>query len=68
MQLHSTYPKLNLIVQDKGHMIQQALSVWETKYHSAILKGNVRLTAHDFFEKNPILGAEVYWLRYIMYE
>lgn len=67
MQLHSIYPELTLIVQDKESVIQQALPTWETKYPTAILEGKVKLVAHSFFEKNPVLGAEAYWLRHIMY-
>lgn len=67
MQLHNTYPELNFVVQDRKPVIQQALLAWETKYPAAISKGKVKLAAHDFFEKNPVLGAEVYWLRHIMY-
>jgi hypothetical protein len=68
MQLHSIYPELSLVVQDTGFMIHQAHSAWEMKYPSAVLEGKVKIVAHDFFEKNPVLGAEVYWLRHIMYE
>jgi hypothetical protein len=67
MQLHNTYPELNLVVQDKEPVIQQALSVWETKYPAAIQNGKVKLAGHDFFEKNPVHGAKVYWMRHIMY-
>ena len=67
MQLHSIYPELSLVVQDRGFVIQQALSVWEMKYPTPILESKVKLVSHDFFEKNPVFGAEVYWLRHIMY-
>ena len=49
-------------------MVHQALSSWKDRYPSALVDGSVKLAAHDFFEKNPVIGAEVYWLRHIMYE
>ena len=66
MKLHEAYPSLNLIVQDKEAVIQQALSVWETRYPSAISEDKVKLSAHDFFKTNAVQGAEVYWLRHVM--
>ena len=66
MQLHSVYPELNFVVQDREVVIQQALPAWKSKYSSAVSDGKVKLDAHDFFETNPVAGAEVYWLRHIM--
>ncbi|OQU99123.1 hypothetical protein CLAIMM_04802 [Cladophialophora immunda] len=68
MQLHAYYPNLNLVVQDREHVIQQAIAVWETRHHSAIADGRVKLARHDFFQKNPVVGAEIYWLRYIVHD
>lgn len=66
MQLHGLYPNLNLVVQDRGPIIQQAVGVWQTKHPSAVSRGKVKLVVHDFFKPNPVIGAEVYWLRHIM--
>lgn len=66
MQLHSIYPKLKFVIQDREFMVQQAVSSWKEKYPSAVSDGSVKLVVHDFFEKNPVVGAEVYWLRHIM--
>ncbi|OAP57195.1 hypothetical protein AYL99_07933 [Fonsecaea erecta] len=68
MQLRDHHPSLNLVVQDREHVIQQATAVWETKQCSAIADGRVKLVAHDFFKKNPVVGAEIYWLRYIVHD
>jgi hypothetical protein len=66
MQLHSTYPDLNLIVQDREPVVKQAREAWENRHPSAVMQGKVNIVAHDFFQKNPVVGAEVYWLRHIM--
>ncbi|OAL29887.1 hypothetical protein AYO22_01793 [Fonsecaea multimorphosa] len=68
MQLHAYHPNLSLIVQDREHVIQQAIAVWETKHPSAVADGRVTLAPHDFFQKNPVVGAEIYWLRYIIHD
>ncbi|EXJ75293.1 uncharacterized protein A1O5_01989 [Cladophialophora psammophila CBS 110553] len=61
-------PILSLVMQEKEHVIQQAIAVWETKHPSAIAEGKVKLAAHDFFKKKPAVGAEIDWLRYIMHD
>jgi hypothetical protein len=66
MKLHTAFPSLNFIVQDKEPVIQQAISVWQAKFPAALSQGKVRLSAHDFFQKNPVQGAEIYWLRHIV--
>ncbi|KIW97886.1 uncharacterized protein Z519_01470 [Cladophialophora bantiana CBS 173.52] len=68
MQLHAHHPSLRLVIQDREHVIQQAIAVWETKHLSAIAESKVKLAAHDFFKKNPVVGAEIYWLRYIIHD
>jgi hypothetical protein len=67
MQLHSVYPELSFVVQDTPSVLQQAQSVWEMKYPSAVSEGKVKIAGHDFFKKNPVVGADVYWLRHIVY-
>lgn len=67
MQLHAAHPALRLVVQDRGPVIQQAASAWACKHPDALASGQVQLSAHDFFAPNPVRGADVYWLRYILY-
>jgi hypothetical protein len=66
MELHAQYPGINLVVQDKDSVIQQAVVVWNTKNPSAVFQGKVKFAAHDFFKKNPVVGADIYWLRHIV--
>jgi hypothetical protein len=30
------------------------------------LEGRVKFMKHDFFTCNPVHGADIYWLRYIL--
>ncbi|ETS79069.1 hypothetical protein PFICI_08922 [Pestalotiopsis fici W106-1] len=68
MQLHDIYPALQLVVQDREPVIKQAISVWQSKYPEALNSGQVKLSVHDFFMPNPVQGADVYWLRYILHD
>lgn len=67
LQLSHLYPKLNFVIQDRGPVIQQAeRTVWAKEAPEALSKGRVSFVEHDFFTPNPVTGAGVYWLRYIM--
>ncbi|KAK6193174.1 hypothetical protein LQW54_012727 [Pestalotiopsis sp. IQ-011] len=68
MQLHAAHPALQLVVQDREPVIEQAASAWAFKHPDALASGQVQLSAHDFFAPNPVRGAEVYWLRYILHD
>lgn len=67
MELHASHPTLKLIVQDRAAVVEQGISAWRSLYPASISQGRVQLAAHDFFDINPVLGADVYWLRYVMY-
>ncbi|KAI1499394.1 O-methyltransferase [Biscogniauxia marginata] len=67
MQLYSTYPELKFVVQDQPAMIAEAEQVWREKQPGALEQGRATLMAHDFFEANPVKGAEVYWFRHVLH-
>ncbi|KAL8680153.1 MAG: hypothetical protein Q9186_003620 [Xanthomendoza sp. 1 TL-2023] len=67
IQLSHLYPDLKFVVQDRGPVIKQAETVvWVKEAPQALAETRVSFMEHDFFEANPVKGAEVYWLRYIM--
>nr|POE77916.1 o-methyltransferase geda [Quercus suber] len=67
LQLSKLYPELNFVVQDRGPAIEHGKSqVWPAENPDALREGRVTFMKHDFFQKNPVEGAEVYWLRYIL--
>ncbi|KAF9631052.1 putative o- protein [Lasiodiplodia theobromae] len=69
MQLSHLYPNLRFVVQDRAPVLKQAESeVWPKENPSALQEGRVTFTPHNFFDKNPVQGAEVYWLRYIIHD
>lgn len=57
------------MVQDRAPVLKQAQSeVWSKDNPEALSSGRVRFVPHDFFNRNPIEGAEIYWLRYIIHD
>lgn len=68
IQLSHIYPELSFVVQDRAPVLQQAQNtVWPMENQSALDEGRVKFIPHSFFEGNPVKGADVYWLRYILY-
>lgn len=55
------------VIQDLPPVIQEAKSFWGDNYPEAIKNGRVRLEAHSFFEPQPVKGAAVYFLRFVLH-
>ncbi|KAF2199794.1 S-adenosyl-L-methionine-dependent methyltransferase [Delitschia confertaspora ATCC 74209] len=69
IQLSHLYPNLNFVVQDRAPALQQAQNqVWPKESPQALADGRVQFITHDFFNENPVKGADVYWVRYIMHD
>ncbi|WQF87967.1 Putative O-methyltransferase domain, S-adenosyl-L-methionine-dependent methyltransferase superfamily [Colletotrichum destructivum] len=54
------------IVQDQPGMIEHATAHWQKTDPEALATGAVKLTVHDFFQENPVKGADVYWFRSVI--
>lgn len=67
MQLYAHYPDFQLVLQDKAPVIEKAAAIWNKECYLAVSRGKVSFMVHDFFKKNPVVGAEIYWLRHILY-
>ena len=68
MQLYGKYDKLKFVVQDREPVLRQAqTTVWPEAYPDALESGRVSFMPHDFFQPNPVKGADIYWIRYILY-
>ncbi|KAK2743445.1 hypothetical protein FQN57_004910 [Myotisia sp. PD_48] len=69
IELSRRYPLLNFVVQDRAPNVKLAKeSIWPKEQPAAVAEGRVRFMVHDFFQTNPIHGADVYWLRYIIHD
>ncbi|KAI0958974.1 hypothetical protein AcV7_004641 [Taiwanofungus camphoratus] len=62
------FPKLRFVVQDLASVISQAEAVWLRELPEAIKLERTRLMVHDVFKEQPIKGAEVYWMRFILHD
>ncbi|KAL6231241.1 hypothetical protein BDW75DRAFT_220708, partial [Aspergillus navahoensis] len=69
LQLLPAYPQLRYIVQDRAEVLQQAQEeIWPVEGSEAVADGRVQFMEHDFFQPNPVKGADVYWLRGILHD
>ncbi|KIP12880.1 hypothetical protein PHLGIDRAFT_97630 [Phlebiopsis gigantea 11061_1 CR5-6] len=59
LELAKIYPDLKFVVQDTN--------IWEAE-HMEYLQNRVTLMVHDFFEENPVKGADVYVLRCVLHD
>lgn len=67
IELSIRFPFLKFIIQDcSSNMDLAEREVWPKENHVALSEGRVKFRVHDFFTSNPVQGAEVYWLRYIL--
>ncbi|TFY79279.1 hypothetical protein EWM64_g4731 [Hericium alpestre] len=68
LDLAKRYPSLSFIVQDEPEVIAQASDIWKQEMPTALESRRVKLMAHDFFSEQPVKGADVYNLRYILHD
>ncbi|KAL4889029.1 S-adenosyl-L-methionine-dependent methyltransferase [Aspergillus ambiguus] len=69
LQLSKVYPDLRFVIQDRGPVLQQGRErVWPTENPRALKTGRVEFMEHNFFDTNPIEGADVYFLRYVLHD
>ena len=66
MELAAAFPQLRFVVQDRRPVIEQGRTIWASRMPRAINNGCVDLQVHDFFQEQPVRGADVYFLRYIL--
>ncbi|EED21056.1 O-methyltransferase, putative [Talaromyces stipitatus ATCC 10500] len=67
----SVRPQLSTseVESDRGPVLEQAQKeVWPTENAEALAQGRVQFITHNFFDKNFVEGADVYWLRYILHD
>lgn len=56
------YPQLKFVVQDRMENVKQGeTEICPREAPEAILSGRVTFMVHDFFQENPVKGADMYW-------
>ncbi|KAI1140497.1 putative O-methyltransferase [Hypoxylon sp. FL0543] len=68
LQLARLYPELRFIVQDQAVATEQGFSMWQQEYPEALESGRVKFVTQDFFEPNPVKGADIYWMRHVLHD
>ncbi|KAI0261394.1 S-adenosyl-L-methionine-dependent methyltransferase [Gloeopeniophorella convolvens] len=66
--LESSFPHLRYVVQDLPNVICQAPKFWEKESPQALVDGRVVLQEHSFFDPQPVKGAAVYLMRFILHD
>ncbi|KAF8510757.1 S-adenosyl-L-methionine-dependent methyltransferase [Gautieria morchelliformis] len=66
--LAKAFPHLKYVVQDLGKVIPDASKFWAAQYPEAIADGRVTLQEHDFFQEQPVKGAAIYFMRFIVHD
>jgi hypothetical protein len=62
-ELARAYPEMTFVVQDLPELVEPF-----AKTCPAELKSRVSFVAHDFFEEQPVKGADVYFLKHILHD
>lgn len=63
-------PSFRVVVQDLPRVVEglaEEFAVGGTSSDGGAGEGNVTYQAHDFFDAQPVVGADVYFLRHVMH-
>ncbi|KAJ7611513.1 O-methyltransferase [Mycena polygramma] len=61
-------PHVNLVVQDRASVIEDAKAYWAEAAPELLHNGRVKLEVHNFFTPQPLKTAAVFLLRWIMHD
>ncbi|BGP42377.1 hypothetical protein JCM10449v2_006382 [Rhodotorula kratochvilovae] len=61
-------PHVKCIIQDRAEVISEGRALWAQSAPQHLTSGRATLMPHDFFTPQPIAGAAVYVLRYIIHD
>ncbi|GAA6013297.1 hypothetical protein JCM10207_000847 [Rhodosporidiobolus poonsookiae] len=63
------FPNLKLTLQDRPEVMQgPAQELWQSEMPDALESGRVMLMPHDFYQPQPVKGANMYLMRYIIHD
>ena len=68
MRLASTYPEMNIVIQDRQSVVEDGLRRWSEVNPLAIENGKVKLQPHDFFQPQPIKSPDVFFMKSIIHD
>ncbi|KAJ6553095.1 O-methyltransferase [Mycena capillaripes] len=62
------YPKLKVINQDRGPVIEQSIGHWKEHLPNHVESGMVEFQVHDFMQPQPVKDAAAFLLRHIVHD
>lgn len=68
LDLGSLYPHLQFVIEDRAPVLEQARAIWAKELPEHVAGNRVSFLPHDFFTEQPVKGADVYNLRYILHD
>ncbi|RDB16346.1 4-O-methyltransferase 1 [Hypsizygus marmoreus] len=66
--LAKAFPNLRFIVQDLEKVVPDAQKFWEAMSPKDLADGRVKMQIHDFFNPQPVKGAAVYFMRFVIHD
>ncbi|KAI1039955.1 hypothetical protein LB505_006053 [Fusarium chuoi] len=66
VKLAEAFPDLNFIIQDIPHVVEEGAKVIKEN-NEASIANRIQFQEYDFFQKQPVVGADIYLLRQIFH-
>lgn len=66
MALADAFPQLQFVVQDRQEVVAKARDVWKRQLPQHA--GRIEFSEHNFFQTQPILDADIFFMRFIMHD
>ncbi|KAJ3567380.1 hypothetical protein NP233_g6405 [Leucocoprinus birnbaumii] len=67
LAISKQFPELKFVLEELPPVIEDAKKFWNTNNPEAIASGRITLQAHDIFQPQPIKGAAVYFMRFVLH-
>jgi len=62
------FSKPQYVIQDLAKVIPGSKQFWQTTFPDAVSEGRVKFQVHNFFEPQPVSGAAVYFMRFVLHD
>jgi len=62
------FSKPQFVIQDLSNVITGTIEYWQSAFPAAVSEKRVKFQGHSFFDPQPISGAAVYFMRFILHD
>jgi len=66
--LANRFSKPQFVIQDLANVITGTIEYWQSAFPTAVAEKRVKFQGHSFFDPQPISGAAVYLMRFILHD